>query len=90
MAGTAITKGQAGKGPERRDPSDPCSFSEMRVSQNYGYLIAGPHNKDCSIGSILGSLSLQKLPDTTALRHRAETRPHAAFEWWNESLCLRL
>ena len=28
---------------------------EMGVSQNYGYLIGGPHNKDCSIlGSILG------------------------------------
>ena len=31
----------------------------MGVSQNYGYLFGGPHNKDCSIlGSILGSLIL--------------------------------
>ena len=36
----------------------------MEVSQNYGYLIEGPHNKDCSIlGSILGSPDFGKLPN---------------------------
>ena len=35
----------------------------MGVSQNYGYLFGGPHNKDYSIlGSILGSSYFGKLP----------------------------
>ena len=37
----------------------------MGVSQNYGYLFEGPHNKDYSIlGSILGSPYFGKLPYT--------------------------
>ena len=36
---------------------------EVAVSQNYGYLFGGPHNKDYRIlGSILGSSFLGKLP----------------------------
>ena len=35
----------------------------LGVSQNYGYLFGGPHNKDYSIlGSILGSPYFGKLP----------------------------
>ena len=35
----------------------------MGVSQNYGYVFAGPQNQDCSIlGSILGSPYFGKLP----------------------------
>ena len=38
-------------------------MSHMGVSQNWGYLIGGPQNKDCSIlGSILGSPYSGKLP----------------------------
>ena len=36
---------------------------DVGVSQNEGYLLGGPHNKDYSIlGSILGSPYLGKLP----------------------------
>ena len=36
----------------------------MGISQNYGYLFGGPHNKDYSIlGSILGSPYFGKLPN---------------------------
>ena len=39
------------------------SIWDVEVSQNDGYLIGGPHNKDCSIlGSILGSPYFGKLP----------------------------
>ena len=35
----------------------------MGVSQNYGYLVGGPYNKDYSIlGSILGYPDFGKLP----------------------------
>ena len=35
----------------------------MGISQNWGYLIGGPHNKDYSIlGSTLGSPYFGKLP----------------------------
>ena len=37
----------------------------MGVSQNEGYLLRGPHNKDYSIlGSILGFPYFEKLPHT--------------------------
>ena len=40
----------------------------MGVSQNYGYHLRGPHNKDYSIlGSILGSPFFGKLPHDPAL-----------------------
>ena len=40
---------------------------EMGVSQNYGYLIGGPHNKDHSIlGSILGAPYFGKPPKKLA------------------------
>ena len=43
-----------------------ASIPYKEVSQNDGYLIQGPHNKDCSIlGSILGSPYFGKLPQST-------------------------
>ena len=41
---------------------------QIWVSQNWGYLIGGPHNKDYSIwGSILGSPYFGKLPNISGV-----------------------
>ena len=46
---------------------------DMGVSQNQGYLLRGPHNKDYSIlGSILGSPELGKLPYAPFKIHEPE------------------
>ena len=45
-------------------PSSTSSQHQIGVSQNYGYLFGGPHNKDYSIlRSILGSPYIGKLPN---------------------------
>ena len=42
-------------------------LNNMGISQNYGYLLGGPHNKDYSmLGSTLGSPCFGKLPHTLA------------------------
>ena len=53
-------------------------LDNMGVSQNYGYLLWGPHNKDYSIlGSILGSPYLGKLPYCPKNLRRAPRKEHA-------------
>ena len=50
----------------------------MEVSQNWGYLFGGPHNKDYSIwGSILGSPYFGKLPFIVKRESCDTTHPHA-------------
>ena len=45
------------------DNSQQDKQADMGVSQNYGYLVGGAHNKEYSIlGSILGSPYFGKLP----------------------------